>query len=142
MPNQKIPNVVCTHRNPNNLAVRHNNLSKGDNSKLLNNWGNKKCIQKIVDSILYYARAVDTTVLLALTTITMSQAKPTKNTKTRCMQLLDYLAVHTDANNCFYASDMIMNIQLDASYLSKRKACSRARGHFFMGLKPVDGQQI
>jgi hypothetical protein len=82
------------------------------------------------------------TVLMALSTISMSQAKPTKNTTERCMQMLDYLAMHIDAKFCFYALDMIMNIHPDASYLSKSKARSRACGYFFMGWKPVDGQPI
>jgi hypothetical protein len=37
---------------------------------------------------------------------------------------------------------MIMNIHLDVSNLSERKARSRACGHFFMGWKPVDNQPI
>ncbi len=108
---------------------------------LLDNKG-KKRIQKITGSILYYARAVDMTVLMALSTIAMSQAKPTENTMERCVQLLNYLATHANAKIRFNASDMIMNIHLDVSYLSESKACSRACGHFFMGWKPVVGKPI
>jgi hypothetical protein len=82
------------------------------------------------------------TVLMVLSTITMSQAKPTKNTMARCVQLLDYLATNADAKIHFYASDTIMNINSAASYLSESKAQSRACSHFFMGCKPVDGQPI
>jgi hypothetical protein len=60
----------------------------------------------------------------------------------RCVQLLDYLATNADAKIRYYASGMIMNIHSDASYLSESKAQSRACGHFFMGLKPVDGHPI
>ncbi len=81
-------------------------------------------------------------VLMALSTIPMLQAHPTKNTRTQCVQLLDYLAMHADAKIRFYASDMIMNINSGASYLSESKACSRVCGHFFMGWKPVDNQPI
>ncbi len=42
----------------------------------------------------------------------------------------------------YYASDMIMNIHLDVSYLSETKACSRACGHFFMGWMPKKGELI
>ncbi len=113
----------------------------GDMSLLLDDKGTK-CIQKIVGSILYYAQAVDMTVLLALSTIAMLQAKPTENTMGRCIQLLDYLATHANAKIRFYASDMVMNIHSDTSYLSESKARSRACGHFFMGWKPVDGKPI
>jgi hypothetical protein len=37
---------------------------------------------------------------------------------------------------------MIMNIHLDASYLSEAKARSRTCGHFFMGWMPKDGNPI
>ncbi len=113
----------------------------GNDSKLLDE-RHKKCVQNIVGSILYYARAVNMTVLMALSTFAMSQAKPTKNTMGRCVQLLDYLATNADAKIHFYASGMIMNIHLDASYLSESKARTRACGHFFMGWKPIDGQLI
>jgi hypothetical protein len=98
--------------------------------------------KKFSGAFFYYARAVDMTVLMALSTIAMSQAKPTKNTMAHCVQLLDYLAMNADAKICFYASDMIMNIHSNASYLSESKAQSRACGHFFMGWKPIDGQVI
>jgi hypothetical protein len=48
-----------------------------DASKLLDDSG-KKRIQKIVGSILYYAQAVNMTVLMALSNIAMSQAAPTE----------------------------------------------------------------
>jgi hypothetical protein len=82
------------------------------------------------------------TLLMALSTIAKSQAKPTENTMARCIQLLDYLVTHADTKIRFYASDMIMNIHSDASYLSGSKARSRACSHFFMGWKPVDGKPI
>jgi hypothetical protein len=99
-------------------------------------------VQQIVGSILDYTCAVNMTVLMALSTIAMLQAKPTKNTMACCVQLLNYLATNADAKIRFHASSMIMNIHPDASYLSESKACSRACGHFFMGWKPVDGQPI
>ncbi len=58
------------------------------------------------------------------------------------MQLLDYLAHNADAKVCFHASDMILNIHSDASYLSIVKARSRACGHFFMGWMPKNGEPI
>ena len=37
---------------------------------------------------------------------------------------------------------MVMNIHLDASYLSKPNACSRACSHLFMGSLPINGKPI
>jgi hypothetical protein len=66
----------------------------------------------------------------------------TELTMERCIQLMDYLATHSDAKIRFSASDMVMNIHSDASYLSESKARSRACGHFFMGWMPKDGAPI
>jgi hypothetical protein len=60
----------------------------------------------------------------------------------KAKQLLDYLATHPDATIRFQASDMIMNVHSDASYLTKSNAHSRACGHFFMGWSPTDGDPI
>jgi hypothetical protein len=48
-------------------------------------------------SILYYARAVDMTVLMALSTIANKQTKASEKTLEKCTQLLDHLALHSDA---------------------------------------------
>ena len=60
----------------------------------------------------------------------------------KAKQLLEYLATYTDATIRFRASDMIMNVHSDASYLSELDARSRACGHFFMGWTPKDGDPI
>jgi hypothetical protein len=112
-----------------------------DESPLLNKKGIKR-VQQIVGSILYYARAVDMTVLMALSTIAIEQMSATEKTMSKCVQLLDYLAHNADAKIRFYASDMVMNIHSDASYLSEGRARSRTCGHFFMGWMPCDGDPI
>ena len=81
-------------------------------------------------------------VLMALSSIAMEQTKAMERTLARCTQLLDYLAGHADAKVRYHASDMIMNIHSDASYLSKEKARSRACGHYFPGWVPKDGGPI
>ncbi len=101
-----------------------------------------KQVQKFVSSILYYARAVDMTVLMALSSITSEQAKGMERTLEKAYQVLDYLASHPDAVVRFQASNMVLNIHLDASYLSEPKARSRACDHFFMGFVPRDGKPI
>ncbi len=50
-------------------------------------------------------------------------------------QLLDYLATHSEATVRFHASEMVLHIHSDASYLSEANVHSRACGHFFMGWK-------
>jgi len=99
-------------------------------------------VPKIVGSILYYARAVDMTVLMALSTIASKQMKGTEQTMEKALQVLDYLTTHPDAMIHFHATDMVMNIHLDASYLSAPNSHSRACGHFFLGWLPVNGVPI
>ena len=78
-----------------------------------------KRVQKIVGSILYYAQAVDMTVLKALSSIVVEQKNATDKTMARCTHLLDYLSHNANAKVRFYASDMILNIHSNASYLSE-----------------------
>ena len=56
-----------------------------------------KEIQRVIGSILYYARAVDITVLMALSSIAIEQSKGTTNTLEKAKQLLDYLDTYPNA---------------------------------------------
>jgi hypothetical protein len=67
-----------------------------DDSRKLNDTEIKQ-VQKIVGSILYYARAVDMTVLMALSTIASEQTNGTKRTLEKAYQVLDYLATNPNA---------------------------------------------
>jgi hypothetical protein len=55
------------------------------------NKAQKKCIQQIVGSFLYYAQAVDPTILMALSEIALQQAAPTENRIECVNQFLDYM---------------------------------------------------
>jgi hypothetical protein len=79
-------------------------------------------VQHIVGSILYYARAVDMTVWMTLSTIKSEQTKATEKTLEKCTRLLDYLSSNSESKVCYYTSDMVMNIHSDASYLLEVKA--------------------
>jgi hypothetical protein len=82
------------------------------------------------------------TVHMALSTIAAEQTIATERTLAKCTQMLDYLVHNATAKVRFHASDMIMNIHLDASFISEAKACSRTCSHFFMGWQPADGKPI
>jgi hypothetical protein len=90
-------------------------------------------IQKVTGSVLYYARAVDTTVLMPLNDIATEQTKATEKTRAATKKMLDYLATQPDATIRYHASDMILHIHSDASYLSVLNARSRLGGLFFLG---------
>ncbi len=92
----------------------------------------KKFIQQVTGTLLYYARAVDPTILVALSAIAAQQAKPTINTLAKVKQLLQYCASQDEAILTYRASDMILAVHSDAGYLSKPQARSRVEGHFFL----------
>lgn len=93
-------------------------------------------IREIVGVFLYYARAIDNTMLVALGSLAAQQSKGTEATMDACMDLLNYAATNPDATIEFTASDMILHIHTDASYLSESEARSRAAGFFFLSTKP------
>eukprot|EP00804_Cyclotella_cryptica_P005556 CCRYP_003061-RA/>CCRYP_003061-RA protein AED:0.38 eAED:0.32 QI:0/0/0/1/0/0/3/0/444 len=112
-----------------------------DASAPLDSNGQKRT-QQIVGALLYYVHTVNNTILLSLSAIASEQAHPTQLIQKRCQQLLDYCASHPDAVVRFKASDMVLNIHSDASYLSESNARSRFAGHFFLGSVPIDKTPI
>jgi hypothetical protein len=112
-----------------------------DESPSLNKPGITR-IQQIVGAVLYYARCVDLTLLMTLSTIAHEQTKATENTNLSVNQMLDYCATHPDATIRFRSSDMILNIHSDASYLNAPQSRSRVGGHFFLGWVPNDSMPI
>jgi hypothetical protein len=56
--------------------------------------------------------------------------------------MLDYLVTHPDATIRYHASDMILQIHSDASYLSVSNARSRLGGLFILGNKSPDQETL
>ncbi len=128
------PNLITDGRD--NQAT-----TPSDTSPLLDAAG-KKGIKKIVGSFLYYARAVNPTILMALSAIATQQSTPTEETLAPVNQILDYIRTHPDAKIRYRASNMVLNVHSNASYLSAPKAQRRAGGYFFLGSIPRDSDPI
>ena len=90
----------------------------------------KRRIQQIVETFLYYARAVDCTMLPALNTLAEKQSSPTKNTESESTHFRDYTATNPSVIIQYKASNVILHIDSDASYLSEPRARSRTGGHY------------
>jgi hypothetical protein len=73
---------------------------------------------------------------MPLNDIATEQTKATEKMQAATNQLLDYLATHPDAATRYHASDMILHIHSDASYLSVSNVLSRLGGLFFLGKNP------
>lgn len=97
----------------------------------------RKPIQQLIGVLLFYARAVDCSLLVALSTLAAAQSKGTEATAAACTQLLNYCATHPDATVRFHASDMVLHVSSDASYLSESQGRSRAGGCFFLSSHPA-----
>ena len=97
----------------------------------------KTRILEVLGTLLFYARAIDSTMLTAIGELATEQSQATNSTMEKLSQLLNYCAAHPDAVVRFTASDMILAVESDASYLSVVKGRSRAAGYFFLTNKLV-----
>ena len=102
----------------------------------------EKGSQQLMGTCLFYARAVDCTILPVISSIASEQANAKEETETRIKQLLNYLATLRSAEIKFYESKTILNVHSDASYLSKPKAKSRVAGVYFIGDVPEDRKPL
>jgi hypothetical protein len=95
-----------------------------------------KLLQLVIGKILYSALAIDPTMLHILSNLAASQTHGTQATTIQMVHFLIYCATYPDAKLCYRASDMILHVYSDASYLTEPEACSRAGGHHFLGNLP------
>ena len=94
-----------------------------------------KRLQQIIRMFLFYSRAVDPTLLTALSELSSTQATATDATKRACHQFLDYCNTHPSSTIRYHASDMVLKLHSDSSYLNAVSARSGQGGHFFLGKK-------
>jgi hypothetical protein len=57
----------------------------------------EKYIRQVISVLLYYGQAVDSTILIGLSSLAAAQAKPTEQTLSLVKWLLDYAATNPDA---------------------------------------------
>ena len=90
-------------------------------------------IQRTTGKFLYYARAIDNTMLHALNNIASS--KNTAETMKATKYFLNYAACNPNARIIYRESEMILQGDSDAAYLVCPQARSRAGGYIFVGNK-------
>ena len=83
-------------------------------------------VQQVCGNFLYYAITVDQTMLAALNAISAAQANATTTTMGDIVWILNYVATHPYATLHYHASNMILHVASDASYLCEE----RARSHY------------
>ena len=128
------PNQTTTHSPYKHISIKYGQTLQEsfiDSSDHLTPLDIKN-IQDIVGKHLYYGSAVDPTLAVAFSVIASQQAKGTGSLKQACQQLLDYVATHPHIAVQFLASDMVLAIHTDASYLSEPNAKSCTAMHFYL----------
>ena len=75
-------------------------------------------VQQIVGTLLYYAIAVDPTMLVPLGTLNTQRSKATEQTYDATLLILNYSDTNPNATIWYTASDVIPYSHSDASYLS------------------------
>ena len=98
-----------------------------------------KRIQQVIGVFLYYARAVDESMLCALNKLASRQADPTEELERDVNRFLQYSATYPNAKLTFWPSDLVLFVHSDASYTSESRSRSRAGGFFYLGRKHTSG---
>ena len=86
----------------------------------------KTWIQRVVGSLLFYARALDLSILTAVCQLSSYQSNPTQLDLTAAHRLLNYVSSHPNPHKTIHPSSMALWACTDASYLSRPKSGSVA----------------
>mmetsp|Transcript_26440 Transcript_26440/g.37543 ORF Transcript_26440/g.37543 Transcript_26440/m.37543 type:complete len:133 (-) Transcript_26440:204-602(-) len=81
-----------------------------------------KKVQEILGTLLYYAQAINSTMLPTIGTLATQQSAPTTKTMEGIKQLLNYCASNPNAIVRYQKSDTVLHAESNASYLSETKA--------------------
>jgi hypothetical protein len=86
----------------------------------------KTWIQQVAGSLLFYARALDLSVLTAVCQLSCHQSNPIHQDLTSAHRLLNYVSSHQNPQKTIYPSSMALWAATDASFLSRPKSGSVA----------------
>jgi hypothetical protein len=77
-------------------------------------------LQQRTGTLLYYSRAVDPTLIMPINVLASEQSRATADTADKVIKLINYCNTHPETKIRYHASDMILYIHSDASYLSEK----------------------
>ena len=81
---------------------------------------------------MFYGRAVDNKLLVAINAIGIQQATAAEATNEAVATLLDYLATYPDDGTLYHASNMVLAAHADAGFHNETKGRSWAGAHIFL----------
>jgi hypothetical protein len=73
-------------------------------------------------TLLYCTRAIDSTILTALSSLATEKAKPMQKMMEKVKQVLDYCSSQEEAIIMYNASKMILVVHSNAGYCNKKKS--------------------
>jgi len=124
------------HGNAPVMALRHRQYAPDKDHSPVLDATDCTHIQEVIGVLLYYAHAVDATMLPSLGTLATQQSKGTHATMVALTQLLNYCVSHPNANIHYTASNMVLWTHSDASYLMAPKARPWAAIYSFLSQHP------
>ena len=80
--------------------------------------------------------------LPALNDISVQQSKPTPHKINECNHLIDYSTTYPNIVIRYHASDIILHVDTDTTYLVLPKAHSRITGHFCLSDRPPTNETL
>ena len=89
-------------------------------------------VQSIVGVLLFYGRAVDNKLLVAINAIGSQQAHAIEETNKAVATLLDYVATYPEDGILYRASDMILAAHSGAGFHNESKGRIRTGAHIFL----------
>jgi hypothetical protein len=84
-------------------------------------------LQQLMGTLLYYASAVDPTLIMPINVLASEQSKATAVTADKVIKLLNYCNTHPETKIRYHASDMILHIHSGASNLSEKRSQKQSR---------------
>jgi hypothetical protein len=134
--------IIFSHKLPNKLQLQPHphtlhtygatvQYAKADKVSPLGTNAEGKFIRQVIGIFLYYGRAVDSTILVGLSSLAAAQSKPTAHSLSFDKWLLDYVVTNPDAILTYKKRDMVLAVHSNASYFSKPSAQSQVCGRFF-----------
>ena len=79
-------------------------------------------LQKLVGKLIFCGPAVDFSLLVAVGSLAAQQNEPIEKKDEDMVQLLNYCASNPDAIIRYHASDMVLHVSSNASYVSEPNA--------------------
>ena len=104
---------------------------EADSSPPLDSLGIKR-VQDIINSLLYYARAVNNKLIVTLSAIGDKQAPATEHTSASITKLIEYIVMYPNYGIAYHTSSMFISGYSDTSFPNEIKARSRAGSHIFI----------